>query len=508
MEEKKKNFDKQKDIFKKEEEINKILKKLKQEEILFKNKNILEKEKNETQENLKNLKEQIKKIWDIKKLEKEIEKITEYLEKKNLEKQEIINKKIGFLKDSEIIIKEWKEITKELENIENLSKNADCPTCKRPLWDYDPNLIKLYKKDREEKRKIFLEIKEKINLEEKKKKEIKKLEKEKEKQKKQIEEKIKNFLEFNQNIVNIEKNLVSINQKLEELKNIKFSSDFLKQKEKEYEQIREKTQKLRIIEWEIKKINFLKEEIKNTEKKLIEFENNKKQIEKNLKNINFDQKKYIDIKKIYENLNNQLLTKTEEINIFYNKKNEFDKEIYKLDELIKKNKDLEETRKNTIKQIDILNLKQKIFWDYSIYLLNFLKPKIEFLASNYFSVATNNKYAEITLDSEYRIKIDGKNIDLYSGWEQDLANLCLRIALWQNLNITNSWNLINFLILDEVLWSQDKIRQENILKSLKKLENKFSQIILISHIEDLKDIWDNLIEVSNINNFESEIKNI
>jgi DNA repair exonuclease SbcCD ATPase subunit len=122
-------------------------------------------------------------------------------------------------------------------------------------------------------------------------------------------------------------------------------------------------------------------------------------------------------------------------------------------------------------------------------------------------LATDNKYSSINLDEEYRIKIDWKNLELYSWWEQDLANLCLRIALWQNLSITNSGNLINFLILDEVLWSQDKIRQQNILKALKKLEKKFSQIFLISHIDDLKDIWDNLIEVKTKDSLESEIIN-
>ena len=62
---------------------------------------------------------------------------------------------------------------------------------------------------------------------------------------------------------------------------------------------------------------------------------------------------------------------------------------------------------------------------------------------------------------------DEKNIDLYSGWERDLANLCLRLSLWQNISYNNS-NPINFLILDEVLASQDKERQQNILINLKK----------------------------------------
>jgi hypothetical protein len=36
-------------------------------------------------------------------------------------------------KELEIIIEEGKKIKKELEELEKLSKNAECPTCKRPL---------------------------------------------------------------------------------------------------------------------------------------------------------------------------------------------------------------------------------------------------------------------------------------------------------------------------------------------------------------------------------------
>jgi DNA repair exonuclease SbcCD ATPase subunit len=40
---------------------------------------------------------------------------------------------------------------------------------------------------------------------------------------------------------------------------------------------------------------------------------------------------------------------------------------------------------------------------------------------------------------------------------------------------------------------------------LKKLEHKFSQIILISHLEEIKDLATNLIEVRALNKEESEV---
>jgi exonuclease SbcC len=118
---------------------------------------------------------------------------------------------------------------------------------------------------------------------------------------------------------------------------------------------------------------------------------------------------------------------------------------------------------------------------------------------------TNWKYSSIELTDDYLMEIEGKSLELYSGWEKDLANLCLRLALSQNLT-NNTWkNQINFMVLDEVLWSQDFERRNNILASLKWLEDKFSQIILISHVDEIKDIASSLVEVESINKYESKI---
>ena len=142
--------------------------------------------------------------------------------------------------------------------------------------------------------------------------------------------------------------------------------------------------------------------------------------------------------------------------------------------------------------------------DYILYMLSHLKPRIEDLASQYFAIITDNKYTQITLDQDYNIMIDGKNIELYSGGERDLANLCLRLSLGQNLT-SSKGNPINFLVLDEVLASQDKARQQNILINLKKLESKFSQIILISHLDEIKEFATHLIEIRALNREESEV---
>jgi exonuclease SbcC len=167
-------------------------------------------------------------------------------------------------------------------------------------------------------------------------------------------------------------------------------------------------------------------------------------------------------------------------------------------------KDFEEKEKNIV----YLELKFKILWDYILYLLENLKPRIEALASVYFSKITKWKYVNISLTTDYKIEIEGKWLHMFSWWEKDLANLCLRLSLAQNMSNLTSKKAINFLILDEILWSQDNERREEILANLKGLEEIFSQIILISHVDDIKDYASNLIEVKNVSKNRSEIISI
>ncbi len=523
LEEKKQILEEKKYIFETEKILKEKIDILKKEEIFFKQKQILEKEKIELEKKIREIFLEIKSLspaldsmthkgpksfLPINEKGATKENIEKNLEEKNKNLKEILQKKFGLEKELEIILEEWKQIKNELEEIKKLASSAKCPTCKRELWDYAPNLLKIINEKREEKIVIYNEKKKKIKELEIEEKNLWEKILELEKIKNDLEEAEKKLIRLQDLEKNKKENIDLINKKLLELKNINFDEKILNKLILDFEKLNLETKKLRILEWEIKKIDILKKDLKDFSNDLEQKKLEKKDLEKNLEEINFDKQNFLKLKLKQENFNKIILEKTEKLWFFKDEINVLDKQIFIKNTEKENNKQKEKRKNNILKDLDLLNLKQRIFSDYSIYLLNFLKPKIEFLASNYFATATNNKYTSISLDTEYRIKIDEKSLDLYSWGEQDLANLCLRIALGQNLSITNTWNLINFLILDEVLWSQDKVRQENILLALKKLETKFSQIILISHIDDLKDIWDNLIEVKSLDNFESEIVSV
>jgi DNA repair protein SbcC/Rad50 len=500
---KEKYLEENKFILEKEKKLNEELNKLLETKNLFKQKNDFEKNLKINLEKLDFLEKELNTFLslDIVKLITQKEKQKEEEEKKN---NILFEEKINLENNITYLRNEYEELKKEFDEIKKLSSNATCPTCLRPLEEHYPNLLKIYeeklltkategkskKEILQKKEKEFLEFKQSFEL---LKKEISLL-----------QEKEKKFIQLSEQKILKNNEIKEITEKLKDFWEIKYDEEIFFKLENEHKEIKILYDEYKKIEWEVRnkpKLELdLKEIIKKEEESLVQI----KEKEEFLKNLNFDEKKYLEIKEEYFSINLILKSKNEEINSLNITKSKLDYELKEITTKIDNFKNDSENIKNIIDEVDYIKLKITILSDYIIYLLTYLKPRIEDLASDYFGVITDNKYNYITLDNEYNILIDNKNIDLFSWGERDLANLCLRLSLGQNLSL-NRGNPINFLILDEVLWSQDKERQQNILINLKKLENKFSQIILISHLEEIKDLATNLIEVKQISKEESSV---
>ena len=139
-----------------------------------------------------------------------------------------------------------------------------------------------------------------------------------------------------------------------------------------------------------------------------------------------------------------------------------------------------------------------IMSDFRTFLISRVRPTLSSYASDFFSRLTDNKYSEVELDENYDLLVydNGEfyNINRFSGGEEDLANLCLRLAISEVIT-ERVGGVFNFIILDEIFGSQDKIRRQNIMKSLNTLSSKFRQIFLITHVDDVKNDMENIIYV-------------
>ena len=125
-----------------------------------------------------------------------------------------------------------------------------------------------------------------------------------------------------------------------------------------------------------------------------------------------------------------------------------------------------------------------------------LRPELSELASAFLSELTDARYTELELDDQYNIVIleDGIPKPVLSGGEEDLANLVLRLAISQMI-AERAGQSFSLLILDEVFGSLDEARRFNVVELLRGLHDRFEQVILITHIEPVREGVDRVITV-------------
>jgi exonuclease SbcC len=117
------------------------------------------------------------------------------------------------------------------------------------------------------------------------------------------------------------------------------------------------------------------------------------------------------------------------------------------------------------------------------------RPMLETEASKLLRQITAATYPRIRLTEDYFLEIaEGREFYLsrrFSGGEQDLAALCLRLALARTLAHQRGTEH-SFVILDEVFGSQDVGRRRMLMEQLIELSRgEFQQIFVISHTDDI-----------------------
>lgn len=120
------------------------------------------------------------------------------------------------------------------------------------------------------------------------------------------------------------------------------------------------------------------------------------------------------------------------------------------------------------------------------------RPMVENEASKLLRQITEATYPRIRLTEDYFLEIaEGRDFfhsKRFSGGEQDLAALCLRLALARTLAHQRGTEH-SFVILDEVFGSQDVGRRKMLMEQLIELsQGEFEQIFVISHTDDIIDL--------------------
>lgn len=390
------------------------------------------------------------------------------------------------------------EFVEEFSNFKQLGEEGNCPTCKRPLKDHFSHVTKYYEgeiavldrkisQDTEDKQKLETElgsVKKNITDVQKKLKEIDK----KKKEQTSLQTKLKGGKKI---IADLKKDKTKLEKNIKRYQSLDYNSERHSQTNKQFTKLNIIYEESLKLESDAKRIPTLTKRLEDIKNEISQLASKEKMENNKLSKIGFDENKYDDAEKELkssEKLHHDAREKRIEL------KGEIQTTILRIKQTLKEIQE-EKDKRNTIeeetKKIGPRSKLEKIFNEFKLDLISRIRPIISQRASELFSEITKGKYPSLELDGDYNILIEDEGgsftTDRFSGGEEDLANLCLRIAISQELTERAGGMQANFIALDEIFGSQDEERKNNILKALSELSKQFRQILIITHVEDVKE---------------------
>jgi exonuclease SbcC len=402
--------------------------------------------------------------------------------------------------------KEIKEIKEKQEKIEDLGCDGECPLCERKLESHYQVLVEKLSTEIGEKKgahwdivqeyknkKKELEAKETKEAKEKKKnKELERLVMEKKEINTRIAHEIREIEEW-------KKELSRLKTEIAPIRCVEFDEAHYKEAVKTITHLEGVYEKIIVLRAEIARTEEVKKNLAGLtklEKRMVE---EIKEVERQIESLAFDKAEYEQTKERYEKEKEEL----NEVRMdLLRKRNEWEnvcRDIERMEEEIKEQERLLEEKEKEERDIIYLGLLEKIMNQFKVYMVGMIRPMLSEYASDMLIRLTDGKYSKMELDENYDVFIydEGTSYEInrFSGGEEDLANLCLRLAI-SAVVVERSAIQTNFVILDEIFGSQDAIRKRNIITALNELSKKFRQIFLITHIEEVKDYMEYVLRVT------------
>lgn len=244
-----------------------------------------------------------------------------------------------------------------------------------------------------------------------------------------------------------------------------------------YEKYEENLSKLNAIKEQMEKLMPLEDEKKGLENKILQIDSLIKQIEK-------------------------------EINILYQSKGNKEKELeqlkIKLRELEDKEQQLKkkyEEEKELLKRKEIFTIiKEQVFKDNAfptVFLEEFVKH-VQMNLSDFISRFKGGRYeidisltreGDVEVRARDRSKIDNtfRSIKDFSQGERTILGFAIRLATMKAISSYKGKSMPNILIVDEGFGPLDQENMKALIDGIKELKNVFEQIFIITHIEQVKE---------------------
>ncbi len=440
------------------------------------------------------------------KIEKELKQIKENLDsvEKNLEGERNLYMKTesSFRSTQD----EKKKLESQLENVERLGPNSVCDRCLRPMGsDYHKIRQHLLNEQNQLEKKLRAIEKEKGEIKGRGQ-ELKKSKQETESRKERLQKSKERFSRLEGERQNLQSSLKERENKLSSLKetlkllgDVDYDPASHNKIKEELEQLEKSRQQYAELTSQLKRLPTLERNINQLREKVQKLEKEGEKLKEEISAVGFSEEEYKSVEIKLEEKGKDVHSLELKLKDVTHQKEMTEREIDQIEVEIKNARQLEKDIKVWEEERRYLEKLDLLFSDFRISLIGRIRPTLSRYAKALFLDLCENRYEDFELDEDYEIFIYDQGekypINRFSGGETDLANLCLRIAI--SILISESSQVgFSFIILDEIFGSQDVLRKENILNALARLKNRFRQIFLITHIDDIKDSVENLVYVT------------
>jgi exonuclease SbcC len=408
------------------------------------------------------------------------------------------------------------KLESQMANIEELGPDSVCDRCLRPMGDDYHKIRKHLLEEQEELDKKLQALEKERNEVGEEGKKLKQTKIKLEEEKERLQKSLGNFLTKEGEMKNLrssleekERTLLSLNEVLKNLSEVAYDSMVHENLKKEFEQQEKIKEKATQLASEIKRIPQIEKTIAELQNRIKLLTQEAEKLEAQLKDLEFHEEEYKRVEKDLEEKRKEVHDAELLLRDLTHNMDTLKKEIEQIEGEIRKAEEGELEIKKEEEERLYLEKLDLLFSDFRVSLIGRIRPTLSRYAKDLFLELCDNRYQDLELDEDYEIFIYDQgerfSIERFSGGETDLANLCLRIAI--SLLISESSGVdFSFIILDEIFGSQDALRKENILSALAKLKNRFRQIFLITHIDDIKDSVENLVYVTENEDGTSELQ--
>jgi len=241
------------------------------------------------------------------------------------------------------------------------------------------------------------------------------------------------------------------------------------------------------------KIVGYKKETEQLNEKVVEYNKNKLAIE-NLEALNFEK----------DNFLRAIIKEKENFSICQNRLIELSKEHGSIEQILKNLEDDKQELHNLREEFAAYDLFMRCMHSNGI-AYDIIKKRLPIINIEVAKILANIVDFEVFFEAEDKKleifikhpKFDARPIELGSGSEKTIAAMAIRLAL---LNVS-SLPKPDLFILDEPATALDEENMEGFIRILDMVKSYFKTVLLISHLETLKDCADMTIEIEKKGNF-------